>query len=91
MKVAPSGSVDASVGLMGSGQGHETAFAQAVAAGLGVKAEVVRMQLGNTDIAPYGMGSRGARGGTVGRFRAVPGRADVATERSAPSRPRCSG
>ena len=24
------------------------------------------MQLGNTDIAPYGMGSRGARGGTAG-------------------------
>lgn len=66
VKVAPSGSVEASVGLMGSGQGYETALAQAVAAGLGVPAEAVRMRMGNTDTAPYGMGSRGARGGTAG-------------------------
>ena len=66
VKVAPSGSVDASVGLMGSGQGYETALAQAVAQGLGVPAESVRMRFGNTDTAPYGMGSRGARGGTAG-------------------------
>ena len=66
MKVAPSGAVDASVGLMGSGQGYETALAQAVAEGLGVVAEDVRMHMGNTDTAPYGMGSRGARGGTAG-------------------------
>ncbi len=66
VKVAPSGSVDAAVGLMGSGQGYETALAQAVAGGLGVAAERVRMQMGNTDMAPYGMGSRGARGGTAG-------------------------
>ena len=66
VKVAPSGSVEASVGLMGSGQGYETALAQAVAAGLGVETDAVRMRLGNTDTAPYGMGSRGARGGTAG-------------------------
>ncbi len=66
VKVAPSGSVDAAVGLMGSGQGYETALAQAVAQGLGVAAEAVRMRFGNTDTAPYGMGSRGARGGTAG-------------------------
>ena len=66
VKIAPSGSVDASVGLMGSGQGYETALAQAVAGGLGVAAERVRMTMGNTDTAPYGMGSRGARGGTAG-------------------------
>ena len=66
VRVAPSGAVTASVGLMGSGQGYETALAQAVAEGLGVRSEVVRMQMGNTDTAPYGMGSRGARGGTAG-------------------------
>jgi len=66
VKVAPSGAVDASVGLMGSGQGYETSLAQAVAEGLGVAAEQVRMHMGNTDTAPYGMGSRGARGGTAG-------------------------
>jgi aerobic carbon-monoxide dehydrogenase large subunit len=66
VKVAPSGSVNVSVGLMGSGQGYETALAQAAAEGLGVSPDVVRLHLGNTDIAPYGMGSRGARGGTAG-------------------------
>ena len=66
VRVAPSGAVTASVGLMGSGQGYETALAQAVAEGLGVRSEEVGMVMGNTDTAPYGMGSRGARGGTAG-------------------------
>lgn len=61
-----SGAIDASVGLMGSGQGYETALPQAVAIGLGVEAASVRLHLGNTDVAPYGMGSRGARGATAG-------------------------
>lgn len=66
VRVEPTGAVNASVGLMGAGQGYETAFAQAVADGLGVEPETVRILLGHTDIAPYGMGSRGARGGTAG-------------------------
>ena len=66
VKIEPSGAVSASVGLMGSGQGYETAFAQVVADVLGVEPGEVRIYLGNTDIAPYGMGSRGARGGTAG-------------------------
>jgi carbon-monoxide dehydrogenase large subunit len=51
---------------MTSGQGYETAFAQVVADALGVTPDAVHIHLGNTDIAPYGMGSRGARGGTAG-------------------------
>jgi aerobic carbon-monoxide dehydrogenase large subunit len=66
VKVEPSGAVSASVGLMASGQGYETAFAQVVADTLGIDPDDVRIDLGNTDVAPYGMGSRGARGGTVG-------------------------
>jgi carbon-monoxide dehydrogenase large subunit len=66
VKVEPSGAVNASVGLMASGQGYETAFAQVVADTLGVDPDDVRIELGNTDVAPYGMGSRGARGGTAG-------------------------
>lgn len=66
VRIEPSGAVNASVGLMGTGQGYETSLAQAVAGGLGVKADQVRINLGNTDIAPYGMGSRGARGATAG-------------------------
>ena len=66
VRIDPSGAVNASVGLMGTGQGYETPLAQAVAEGLGTTPDVVRIQLGHTDIAPYGMGSRGARGATAG-------------------------
>ena len=66
VKVEPTGAVRASVGLMGSGHGYETVFAQVVADGLGVDPALVRIELGNTDTAPYGMGTRGARGGTAG-------------------------
>ena len=66
VRIEPTGAVNASAGLMATGQGYETALAQAVAEGLGVDASAVRMVLGNTDVAPYGMGSRGARGGTAG-------------------------
>ncbi|WP_315836228.1 xanthine dehydrogenase family protein molybdopterin-binding subunit [Bradyrhizobium prioriisuperbiae] len=66
VRIEPSGAVNASVGLMGTGQGYETALAQAVAEGLGVDTAQVRIALGNTDVAPYGMGSRGARGATAG-------------------------
>lgn len=65
VKVEPSGAINASAGVMATGQGYETAFAQAVAEGLGVDFAEVTMRLGNTDIAPYGMGSRGARGATA--------------------------
>jgi len=51
--------------LRGAGR-YETAFAQVVADGLGVEPSQVCVQMGNTDVAPYGMGSRGARGGTAG-------------------------
>jgi carbon-monoxide dehydrogenase large subunit len=66
VKVEPSGAVNASVGLMASGQGYETTFAQVVAEPLGIDPNDVQIHLGNTDTAPYGMGSRGARGGTAG-------------------------
>lgn len=66
LRIEPSGVVNASCGLGATGQGYETALAQAVAEGLGVDPARVRIHLGHTDIAPYGMGSRGARGGTAG-------------------------
>ena len=66
LRIEPSGAIIAACGLMGSGQGYETTLAQAVASGLGVEAGQVSMQLGHTDIAPYGMGSRGSRGAAAG-------------------------
>lgn len=66
VRIEPTGVVNASVGLGATGQGYETSLAHAVADGLGVAPASVRILLGHTDIAPYGMGSRGARGGTAG-------------------------
>ncbi len=66
VRVEPSGAVNASVGLMSSGNGYETTIAQAVAEGLGVSPETVAVHLGDTTLAPYGMGSRGSRGATTG-------------------------
>jgi carbon-monoxide dehydrogenase large subunit len=67
VKVAPSGAVDVSVGLMASGQGYETALTQAAAEGLGVSPDVMRLH-----IAPYGMGSHGTRGGRAGSSVLLP-------------------
>jgi carbon-monoxide dehydrogenase large subunit len=66
IRIEPSGVVNASVGLGPSGQGYESAMANAVAEGLGVPPSSVRIHMGHTDVAPYGMGSRGARSGTAG-------------------------
>lgn len=66
VRVEPTGAVMVSCGLMGSGQGYETTLAQCAAEGLGARLEDIRVDIGHTDIAPYGMGSRGARGGTAG-------------------------
>jgi carbon-monoxide dehydrogenase large subunit len=66
IRIEPTGVINASVGLGPSGQGYETAFSQVIAEGLGVAPSQIRVLMGNSDIAPYGMGSRGARGGTAG-------------------------
>lgn len=66
VKIEPSGAIRASAGVTGTGQSYETPYAQAVAEGLGVDAATVDIVLGNTDVAPYGMGARGSRGATAG-------------------------
>lgn len=66
LRIEPSGVVNVSVGLGASGQGYESSLPHAVADGLGVSPQQVKLHIGNTDVAPYGMGSRGARGGTAG-------------------------
>jgi carbon-monoxide dehydrogenase large subunit len=66
VRIDPSGAVVASAGIAPAGQGHETTIAQAVAAGLGVRPQDVAVRLGDTEVAPYGMGTRGARSGTAG-------------------------
>jgi len=65
VRIEPSGAVSAQIGVVGQGQGHLTTVAQALADALAVPIEKVRVHAGDTAAAPYGMGTRGSRGGVV--------------------------
>jgi carbon-monoxide dehydrogenase large subunit len=65
VRIEPSGAVSAQIGIVGQGQGHLTTVAQVLADALAVPIERVRVQAGDTAAAPYGMGTRGSRGGVV--------------------------
>ncbi len=65
VRIEPSGAVSAQIGIVSQGQGHLTTVAQALADELAVPIETVRVQAGDTAAAPYGMGTRGSRGGVV--------------------------
>ena len=65
VRIEPSGAVSAQIGVVSQGQGHLTTVAQALADELSVPIEQVRVHAGDTAAAPYGMGTRGSRGGVV--------------------------
>jgi carbon-monoxide dehydrogenase large subunit len=54
------------IGNQSNGQGHETAYAQLVAEGLGVPLESIRVVQGDTALIDYGMGTGGSRALPVG-------------------------
>jgi carbon-monoxide dehydrogenase large subunit len=64
--VEPDGSVTVSTGLHSHGQGHETTLAQVAADELGVTMDKVRITYGDTDSAPFGMGTYASRSAVVG-------------------------
>jgi carbon-monoxide dehydrogenase large subunit len=66
LSVEPDGSVRARFGTHNHGQGHETTFAQIIAAQLGVPIEKIEVIEGDTDIVPYGTGTFGSRSIAVG-------------------------
>ena len=66
MTVSPDHRVDVVIGTQDSGQGHETAFAQMVAALLGVPFETVLMITGDTDAVAVGGGSHSGRSMRLG-------------------------
>lgn len=66
VSVDPDGSVTVTVGLHSHGQGHETVFAQLAADQLGVRIEDVRVVLGDSDQAAYGMGTYASRSAVIG-------------------------
>jgi carbon-monoxide dehydrogenase large subunit len=65
VRIEPSGAVSAQIGVVSQGQGHPTTVAQALADELAVPIETIRVHAGDTAAAPYGMGTRGSRGGVV--------------------------
>jgi carbon-monoxide dehydrogenase large subunit len=66
VRVHPTGKVTVFTGSHSHGQGHETTFAQVVAARLGIPIEDVDIQHGDTGKVLFGMGTYGSRSLAVG-------------------------
>jgi aerobic carbon-monoxide dehydrogenase large subunit len=66
VRVNPIGTVEVLTGSHSHGQGHETTFAQVVAARLGISMDNVSIIHGDTDKVQFGMGTYGSRSGAVG-------------------------
>jgi carbon-monoxide dehydrogenase large subunit len=62
----PSGRVTVLTGTSPHGQGHETAFSQVAADGLGVDPEEVTVLHGDTDVVPTGIGTFASRSLAIG-------------------------
>jgi len=61
LRVHPTGKALLRMGTKSQGQGHETTFAQIVAEELGIPAADVLVEEGDTDTAPYGLGTYASR------------------------------
>jgi len=61
IRVHPTGKAIARFGTKSQGQGHETTYAQIVAEELGIPAADIAVEEGDTDTAPYGLGTYASR------------------------------
>ncbi len=61
IRVHPTGSAIARLGTISQGQGHATTFAQIIASEIGLPADKIVVEEGDTDTAPYGLGTYGSR------------------------------
>ncbi|HEX8945877.1 MAG TPA: aerobic carbon-monoxide dehydrogenase large subunit [Gemmatimonadaceae bacterium] len=61
IRIHPTGKAIARFGSKSQGQGHETTYAQIVAQELGIPAAHVQVEEGDTDTAPYGLGTYASR------------------------------
>ena len=61
VRVHPTGSVIARLGTKSQGQAHETTYAQILATELGIPSDDITIEEGDTDTAPYGLGTYGSR------------------------------
>ncbi|HEX2257722.1 MAG TPA: aerobic carbon-monoxide dehydrogenase large subunit [Afifellaceae bacterium] len=75
IRIHPTGSAIARLGTISQGQGHATTFAQILASEIGIPAENITVEEGDTDTAPYGLGTYGSRSTPVaGAATAMAGR-----------------
>jgi len=61
IRIHPTGKAIARFGTKSQGQGHETTYAQIVAEELGIPAGHIQVEEGDTDTAPYGLGTYASR------------------------------
>ena len=61
IRVHPTGAAIARLGTKSQGQGHETTYAQILATETGIPADMITIEEGDTDTAPYGLGTYGSR------------------------------
>jgi len=75
IRIHPTGSAIARLGTISQGQGHATTFAQILASEIGIPADKITIEEGDTDTAPYGLGTYGSRSTPVaGAATAMAGR-----------------
>ncbi len=75
IRVHPTGKVMARFGTKSQGQGHETTYAQIIAEELGIPVSDIAVEEGDTDTAPYGLGTYASRStATAGAAGAVAAR-----------------
>lgn len=75
IRVHPTGNIIARFGTKSQGQGHETTYAQILAEELGIPEDDIVVEEGNTDTAPYGLGTYASRSTpTAGAAAAVAAR-----------------
>jgi len=61
VRIHPTGKAIARFGTKAQGQGHETTYAQILAEELGISADDIAVEEGDTDTAPYGLGTYASR------------------------------
>lgn len=61
IRIHPTGKAIARFGTKSQGQGHETTYAQIIAEELGLPANDIEVEEGDTDTAPYGLGTYASR------------------------------
>jgi aerobic carbon-monoxide dehydrogenase large subunit len=72
LRIHPTGKAILKISSQTQGQGHETTFAQIVSSELGIQPEDIKVQHGDTDNTPYGLGTYASRSTpTVGAATAL--------------------